>query len=57
MPLDPKVEAAKRKAMAATFEKTQREMSAVVDELSVTRRLPVPYESNEPVQPHRFGTR
>ena len=49
MPLDPKVEAAKRKAMAATFEKTQREMSAVVDELSVTRRLPVPYESNEPV--------
>ena len=49
MPLDPAVEAAKRKAMAKVFEKTQREMAAATDELAITRRLPVPYESNEPV--------
>ena len=49
MPLDPVVEAAKRKAMAKVFEKTQREMASAVDELAVTRRLPVPYQSNEPV--------
>ena len=49
MPLDPVVEAAKRKAMAKVFEKTQREMASAVDELAITRRLPVPYESNEPV--------
>ena len=49
MPLDPVAEAAKRKAMAKVFEKTQREMASAVDELSITRRLPVPYESNEPV--------
>ena len=51
MPLDPKAEAAKRKAMAAVFEKTQREMASAVDELAVTRRLPVPYQSNEPIPP------
>lgn len=49
MPLDPKVEAAKRTAMAAVFEKTQRGMAAAVDELMVTRRLPVPFVSHEPV--------
>ena len=49
MPLDPQVEAAKRKAMAAVFHKTQREMAIVVDEAALTRRLPVPYQSNEPV--------
>ena len=49
MPLDPQAEAAKRKAMSAVFEKTQREMASAVDELAMTRRLPVPYESNEPV--------
>tara|TARA_B110001452_G_scaffold255277_1_gene247559 strand:- start:821 stop:1468 length:648 start_codon:yes stop_codon:yes gene_type:complete len=49
MPLDPKVEAAKRKAMAAVFEKTQRGMAAAVDELGAVRRLPVPFVSSEPV--------
>ena len=49
MPLDPKVEAAKRQAMAKVFEKTQREMASLVDELALTKRLPVPYRSNHPV--------
>jgi hypothetical protein len=37
---------ARRKAMAAVFEQSQREMGAAVDDLSIARRSAVPYRTD-----------